>query len=130
MMNVAGALNAPPAFSVVADLESVFSRAVENLRANAVAEIATKFGVKKARSKRDTITNLLNNQRDRLSTVEVWSKTLTIRDLNRMAASGALGQQVGEIGRLQRRHQTPNDDDWDATAKVARQYNIKTGETK
>jgi len=134
MMNAvaAEAINAPPVLSVFdGGLIAAFKHSVEGLKANEVAEVVEMFGAKKARSKKGNIENLIQNMKDRLSTVEVWGEELSIKDLNRMAENGALGNQVGRIVKLVRFDEaTDSEQLWNNTAKFVETYKVKIGEKK
>lgn len=115
-MNGADALNAPSALAVMGRLLPAFIRSLTALPAVTVKEVAETLGLPSKRKKADTVEAVKNRLSDAASAIPVWPNLLTAQDVEKMAASGALGSRVGQVVRMVRFDDSDMNTAWARTA--------------
>ena len=98
--NAAVAINAPPFLILLASMMKAWAASVKALPKATLESLAGQYGIKKGKTKGDTVNNLLDRLSATVNSIPIFPRVITQHEAQKLAAAGAFGDKVGQVAKF------------------------------
>lgn len=100
MENAAVAINAPPFLILLASMMKTWAASVKALPKATLESLSSQYGIKKGKTKGDTVQNLLDRLSATVNSIPIFPRVITQTEAEKLAAAGAFGDKVGQVAKF------------------------------